>query len=201
MYFETDGTSLLRDRVGGTLKNGFQLAGRRFEFLAYSSSALREHAVWFLSPFQHPKYGWVDAASIRRRLGTFTSVSKSPSKLAARMAQAFTATDPSVEITVGQWEIVEDLGEGSYLHTDGVGTISKQLGDMIWDALCESKDPYYKKISVKPSAVSWIFSLKLATFSQLLLVPDPFSRYVDYLVACKFPALRSMGRLQGNGVC
>lgn len=71
------------------------------------------------------------------------------------MAQAFTATDPSVEITVGQWEIVEDLGEDKdYLHTDGVGTISKQLGDMIWDALCQARDENYKKIAVKPSAVS-----------------------------------------------
>jgi RNA-dependent RNA polymerase len=38
---ETDGGSFLRDRVGGILKNGFELVGRRFEFLAYSSSALR----------------------------------------------------------------------------------------------------------------------------------------------------------------
>ncbi|KAI0703549.1 RdRP-domain-containing protein [Cytidiella melzeri] len=149
---DTDGTSILRDRVGGTLKNGFELAGRQFEFLAYSSSALREHAVWFISPFQHPKRGWVDAASIRIGLGTFASVSKSPSKLAARMAQAFTATDPSVEIAVDQWEIVEDLGANPYLHTDGVGTISTQLADMIWDALCESRDENYRKVSVKPSA-------------------------------------------------
>ncbi|KAI0094073.1 RdRP-domain-containing protein [Irpex rosettiformis] len=150
---DTDGASVLHERVGETLKNGFELAGKQFEFLAYSSSALREHAVWFISPFKHPKYGWVDAAGIRKGLGTFDKVSKSPSKLAARMAQAFTATDPSVEITVDQWKVMEDIGEdSSYLHTDGVGTISRQLGDMIWDALCEGRDEYYKKISVKPSA-------------------------------------------------
>jgi RNA-dependent RNA polymerase len=38
---EVDGRSFLEQRVGGILKNGFELAGRRFEFLAYSSSALR----------------------------------------------------------------------------------------------------------------------------------------------------------------
>jgi RNA-dependent RNA polymerase len=38
---EVDGRSFLEERVGGVLKNGFELAGRRFEFLAYSSSALR----------------------------------------------------------------------------------------------------------------------------------------------------------------
>ena len=38
---EVDGKTFLDERVGGTLKNGFELAGRRFEFLAYSSSALQ----------------------------------------------------------------------------------------------------------------------------------------------------------------
>ena len=148
---------MLHERVGETLKRGFELAGRRFEFLAYSSSALREHAVWFISPFRHPKYGWVDAANIRKGLGTFDSVNKSPSKLAARMAQAFTATDPSVEISANQWETMVDIGENkNYLHTDGVGTISQQLASMIWDALCEVRDEHYRKLSVEPSAVSVI---------------------------------------------
>ena len=38
---EVDGKTFLEERVGGILKNGFELAGRKFEFLAYSSSALR----------------------------------------------------------------------------------------------------------------------------------------------------------------
>jgi RNA-dependent RNA polymerase len=38
---ETDGGSFLKERVGGILKNVFELTGRQFEFLAYSSSSLR----------------------------------------------------------------------------------------------------------------------------------------------------------------
>jgi RNA-dependent RNA polymerase len=38
---EVDGRSFLEQRVGGILKNGFELAGKKFEFLAYSSSALQ----------------------------------------------------------------------------------------------------------------------------------------------------------------
>lgn len=143
----------MRDRVGGTLKQGFELAGRDFEFLAYSTSALRAHAVWFVHPFKHPKRGLINAESIRKDLGDFNGVIKSPSKYAARIAQAFTATDPSVEITREQWEQVEDLGNEPYLFTDGVGTISEELGDMIWNALCEGRDENYKK-NVKPSVVS-----------------------------------------------
>ncbi|OBZ65791.1 RNA-dependent RNA polymerase 1 [Grifola frondosa] len=106
---EVDGTSLLTDRVGGILKNGFELGGRWFEFLAYSQSALREHAVWFLNPFHHPNEGYVTAQKIRDSLGDFSGVIKYPSKYAARIAQAFTATDPSVSIRRDQWEEMPDL--------------------------------------------------------------------------------------------
>ncbi|PCH37887.1 hypothetical protein WOLCODRAFT_65369 [Wolfiporia cocos MD-104 SS10] len=141
---EVDGTSLLVDRVGGILKNGFELAGRHFEFLAYSQSALREHAVWFMNPFNHPIRGLVTAQKIRDSLGDFSGVIKQPSKYGARMAQAFTATDPSVSIQRHQWSEMEDMGDKPYIFTDGVGTISTQLGDMIWDALCEQR-PYMRE--------------------------------------------------------
>lgn len=139
--------------MGGILKGGFELAGRDFEFLAYSSSALRSHAVWFVHPFQDKHGRTINAENIRQSLGTFDKVIKSPSKYAARMAQAFTATDPSVEITREQWEQMDDLTVEKQLFTDGVGTISEELGDMIWDALCEGKDDSYRK-NVKPSVVS-----------------------------------------------
>jgi RNA-dependent RNA polymerase len=48
---EVDNAKFVQQRFGGVLKNGIKVAGRRFEFLAYSQSALREHAVWFMSPF------------------------------------------------------------------------------------------------------------------------------------------------------
>lgn len=40
------GTEFVRARVGGMLKSGFTIAGRKFEFLHFSQSALREHSVW-----------------------------------------------------------------------------------------------------------------------------------------------------------
>ncbi|KAI0647398.1 RdRP-domain-containing protein [Trametes meyenii] len=148
---EVDGTTLLEERIGGVLKEGFELGGRRFEFLAYSSSALREHAVWFMNPFEHPTQGTITSQRIRDGLGDFSSVIMYPSKYAARLAQAFTATDPSVSITRDQWEEMDDMGEGDYLFTDGVGTISSELGEMIWEALCTAKDAL-RRVVVKPHA-------------------------------------------------
>ena len=83
---DVDVASYLQERVGALLKKGFDLAGRRFEFLGYSSSALKEHAVWYINPFQHPEKGWVTAQSIRSSLGDFSGVITSPSKFGARMA-------------------------------------------------------------------------------------------------------------------
>jgi RNA-dependent RNA polymerase len=122
----------LQQRVGKILREGFEIAGRKFEFLAYSTSSLREHAVWFVSPFHDPVEGDVNAATIRASLGDFSDLLRTPSKWAARIAQAFTATDPSVKIRRDQWEEQDDLGP----HTDGVGTISPELADMIWAEKC-----------------------------------------------------------------
>ncbi|KAF8910584.1 RNA dependent RNA polymerase-domain-containing protein [Gymnopilus junonius] len=134
-----------RKRVGNTLKQGFELAGRKFEFLAYSNSALKEHAVWFVNPFDDPEKGCVNAASIRASIGNFagTKLLKQPSKYAARLAQAFTATESM------NGREVPDLGKDPYLFTDGVGTISKSLADRIWDKLCKAgRSPG----TLKPSA-------------------------------------------------
>ena len=131
---DVDGTWFLKQRVGGILRQGFELGGRGFEFLAYSTSALRQHSVWFVSPFRDPVDGYVTSEKIRSSLGDFSKLLRMPSKYAARIAQAFTATKPSMKIRSDQWEEQPDLGE----HTDGVGTISPQFRDMIWEKMCRS---------------------------------------------------------------
>jgi len=128
---EVDGSWFVQRRVGGVLRNGFELAGRSFEFLAYSHSSLREHAVWFVSPFEDLR---------------------TPSKYAARIAQAFTSTDPSVKIRRDQWEEQAELG----VHTDGVGTISQELADKIWEEKCRATGNL-RENRVKPSAYQFRF--------------------------------------------
>ena len=151
---EVDGTWFLQQRVGKILREGFEIAGRKFEFLAYSSSSLREHAIWFVSPFHDPVEGNVNAATIRASLGDFSDLLRKPSKWAARIAQAFTATDPSVKIRRDQWEEQDDLGP----HTDGVGTISPELASMIWAEKCRANGIDEKdSVRVKPSAYQFRF--------------------------------------------
>jgi RNA-dependent RNA polymerase len=153
---DVDGTWFLQTRVGGILREGFELGGRAFEFLAYSTSALREHSVWFVSPFRDPAEGYVTADKIRSSLGDFSKLLRYPSKLAARIAQAFTATDPSVKIQRGEWEEQDDLGPEKSLHTDGVGTISSKLAEKIWAEKCRATRNL-RENRVQPSAYQFRF--------------------------------------------
>ena len=62
-----DISKLLDSRFGVLLTDGFHLAGRQYEFLGYSMSGLREHSVWFVTPFESNSER-MDAAKIREKL-------------------------------------------------------------------------------------------------------------------------------------
>ncbi len=172
-----DGATFVRQRVGTVLKEGFALGGKHFEFLAYSSSALREHAVWFICPFYHPRLGLVNGDRIRHDIGDFRgkTIMTQPSKLAARIGQAFTATDPSVRILRDQWEEIPDIGMTPHIHTDGAGTISQSLADEIWEELCKDRRDH-GSTTIKPSAV------RLCNMDHSSLTFQSCSSKYDFLV-------------------
>ena len=151
---QVDSKSLIEERIGNVLKHGLEVAGRIFRFLGYSNSGMREHTVWFMADFDHPVEGRVTPDKIRSDLGDFSSCIRIPSKYAARIAQAFSGTDPSVRIRRDQWDEMEDLGTKPYLHTDGQGTISIMLRDLIWDVLVKAAPE--KMRLLKPWAVSCV---------------------------------------------
>lgn len=131
-------------------KNGFKIAGREFQFLGYSQSQLHSHSVFAFSSFQHPdpSHGFVTADLIRARVGVFDKTIEYPAWYAARVAQAFSATEDSVALLRDQWEEVPDIKRNGRTFTDGVGTISPQLAQQIWETLCahrniEHNGPFY----------------------------------------------------------
>ncbi|KAJ7461474.1 RNA dependent RNA polymerase-domain-containing protein [Mycena latifolia] len=194
---EVDGSHFVRDRVGGILKKGLILGGRVFEFLAYSTSALRGHAVWFMNPFKDENGSWVTSEVIRKDVGDFagTQLLKCPSKYAARLAQAFTATDPSVKINRNQWEEVPDLIvpghekdeklHSKYVYTDGVGTISRKLGEMIWRALCEARHITGTN-SIQPSA----YQIRFLGYKGVVSVDDELDKHPDGILMRLRPSMK-----------
>ncbi|KAH9985084.1 RNA dependent RNA polymerase-domain-containing protein [Russula vinacea] len=121
---DVDGTWFLQQRVGGILRDGFELGGRVFEFLAYSMTS----CATTLLAIADAKQIW------------------------GQNCAAFTATDPGVKIRRNQWEEQDDLGN----HTDGVGTISPQLADMVWEERCKA-GLNFREHRIKPSAYQFRF--------------------------------------------
>ncbi|KAJ7655119.1 RNA-directed RNA polymerase 2 [Mycena polygramma] len=140
---ELDCVAFTRRRVGEFLiDNGLTIAGRKFKFLAYSQSALKEHAVWFVRSFRDVDGTLVTAESIIGNLGSFDGLEFDPklmycpARYAARLSQAFTATD-STTIEVEEVTEIDDISDAlqKYHFTDGVGTMSLELAEAIWDEL------------------------------------------------------------------
>ncbi|PPQ73217.1 hypothetical protein CVT24_010027 [Panaeolus cyanescens] len=142
---EIDGAHFIQTRIGPFLRQGLHIAGRKFEFLAYSQSALKEHCVWFVKGFNDPDSPrvYVDAKKIIQTLGDFARrdqrLMRCPARYAARLSQAFTATDAvnvAVDSVIEEPDIEVELPSGKkYQFTDGVGTISEELAREIWAQL------------------------------------------------------------------
>lgn len=107
---EVDSARFTNERFGHILRKGLTICGRKFEFLAYSQSALKDHAVWMVRPFKDAYSRSVTAANIRKRVGIFDpKVLSCPALYAARISQAFTATDPSVTVEAVEIRQIHDV--------------------------------------------------------------------------------------------
>ena len=112
------------------------------------------------------------------------------SKYAARIAQALTATNPSMKIRSDQWEGQPDLGE----RRDGVGTISLLFRDMIWEQMCKAS-PHLKG-GVLPFAFQiWISRIQRSRRGgpQTSRHQDTLARVVHDVDEAEFEIARSLG--------
>ncbi|KAH7883759.1 RNA-directed RNA polymerase 2 [Phlebopus sp. FC_14] len=137
---EIDGRDFIRRRVGRFLRVGLSVAGRKFDFLAYSQSSLKEHSVWFSRPFEDETHGFVNAQSIIRSIGTFDNLAHDPdlmycpARYGARISLAFTATEGTKSAKAENINFITDIlsDDKKFCFTDGVGTISPDLARAIW---------------------------------------------------------------------
>ena len=113
--------NLLEVGVRGCLDDGIVIGGRKFEFLAMSSSQLRGHGCWFVDE----KLG---ADQIRSWLGSFEEI-RNVAKYVARLGQSFSASKPTV--TVSSFDAIPDWVNNGHCFSDGCGVISVQLAQEI----------------------------------------------------------------------
>lgn len=123
-------------RVFRTLAEGIQAGGRRFEFLAFGNTQLREHGAFFFAACSgQPKCEVKDckglsARKIREAIGDVSGINI-VAKQAARVGQAFstTRTLPKRQNDATLVSIADYEGglAGAFCFSDGVGMITSDL--------------------------------------------------------------------------
>ncbi|KAH8923346.1 RdRP-domain-containing protein, partial [Atractiella rhizophila] len=167
---DIDHAGFVRDCFLPRLQDGILVMGRTYQFLGYSSSALRDHGVWFVTPFTTPDGRRHDADTIRASLGSFTECIQKPAKYGARLAQVFTATVPTVKLSSSQiFKTLSDrFARDGTLFTDGVGTMSASLAKKIHSQHQELKRKKRRGQMLTPS----VFQFRLGGAKGVVVV-DP----------------------------
>ncbi len=131
--------TLVYSRILNFLLNGLKIDHRSYEFLAMSSSQLREHGCWLYA--SSPPSNNTNAASVRKRMGDFSSI-QNVGKYAARLGQSLSSSIETFETV--DYDIINDIETacGKYVFTDGIGKISMQKAK-------EISEKYYKIHLVK----------------------------------------------------
>lgn len=117
-----DGKTKIFKRILSVLRDGITIGDKKFEFLAYSSSQLRENSAWMFAP----KDG-ITAAGIRKWMGDFRSI-RNVAKYAARLGQSFGSSTETLSVGRREVEVIPDIEVESdgvkYVFSDGIGKIS-----------------------------------------------------------------------------
>ena len=121
---------IFHSRFKNVLDGVISIASRRFAFLGFSHSSLRDQTCWFMAPFEHNGV-LLDATAIITNLGDFSAI-RSPAKCAARIGQAFSNTDGAVRISPATRGEILDVERNGRVFSDGVGTISADTLAMLW---------------------------------------------------------------------
>ncbi|KAK2989890.1 hypothetical protein RJ640_019473 [Escallonia rubra] len=109
-------------RILSTLRNGIVIGNKKFEFLAFSSSQLRDNSAWMFA-----SRNGLSAADIRSWMGDFRQI-RNVAKYAARLGQSFGSSKETLTVERHEREMIPDVvdesGETSYVFSDGIGKIS-----------------------------------------------------------------------------
>ncbi|GAB7351879.1 hypothetical protein MBLNU459_g2426t1 [Dothideomycetes sp. NU459] len=145
------------NRIRRTFKNGLDIAGRHYEFLASGSSQFRENGAYFFASTPQLK-----AADIRASLGKFDPINI-VAKYAARIGQCFSTTRAITHVRNVNVREIPDIHHNNFCFTDGVGKISPFVAQMIADQF---------RINSTPGDYPSVFQFRMGGCKGILAV-DP----------------------------
>ncbi|KAB2620081.1 RNA-dependent RNA polymerase 1 [Pyrus ussuriensis x Pyrus communis] len=102
---------------------------RKFEFLAFSSSQLREHSVWMFASRSE-----LSAQDIRNWMGDFKDI-RNVAKYGTRLGQAFSSSRETFNVDIDEIELIPDVkierSGVKYCFSDGIGKISAEFAERV----------------------------------------------------------------------
>ncbi|KAG5539164.1 hypothetical protein RHGRI_019651 [Rhododendron griersonianum] len=109
-------------RILSTLRDGIVIGDKKFDFLAFSSSQLRENSAWMFA--SRPG---LTAADIRKWMGDFREI-RNAAKYAARLGQSFSSSRETLSVGRHERVMIPDVEierDGiKYVFSDGIGKLS-----------------------------------------------------------------------------
>ncbi|XP_008812977.2 probable RNA-dependent RNA polymerase 1 [Phoenix dactylifera] len=117
-------TALYR-RILSVLRNGITIGDKKFEFLAFSSSQLRENSAWMFASNER-----LTAAAIRKWMGDFHEI-RNVAKYAARLGQSFSSSTETLTVDKHDVDDIPDVRYGKYVFSDGIGKISAEFAKRV----------------------------------------------------------------------
>ncbi|XP_030468170.1 RNA-dependent RNA polymerase 1-like [Syzygium oleosum] len=121
------GRTDIYERILSILKNGIRIGNKKFEFLAFSSSQLRENSAWMFAPTNG-----CTAETIRAKMGDFSEI-RNVAKYASRLGQSLSSSTETLNVGRREVEVIPDVEVKSYVEnkdyifSDGIGKISGEF--------------------------------------------------------------------------
>ncbi|OWM90724.1 hypothetical protein CDL15_Pgr021029 [Punica granatum] len=116
-------------RILSTLQNGITIGDKKFEFLAFSSSQLRENSAWMFAPIDG-----CTADTIRESIGEFHQI-RNVAKYAARLGQSLSSSTETLSVEWYETEEIPDIevirGGKRYIFSDGIGKVSEDFAKKV----------------------------------------------------------------------
>ncbi|GLJ11696.1 hypothetical protein SUGI_0174890 [Cryptomeria japonica] len=157
------------ERILSVLKEGILIGNKIFEFLAFSSSQLRESSLWMFASTES-----LSADDIRKWLGNFVTI-KCVAKCATRMGQSFSSSTETVDVASDEFEYIPDIEVHSsgkkYIFSDGIGKISSSLAEEVARKCgCEKKPP--SAFQIRYAGYKGVVAIDPASNHKLSLRPS-----------------------------
>ncbi|CAF3855780.1 unnamed protein product, partial [Rotaria sp. Silwood1] len=126
-----DNMMKIYERIKKILINGVTICDRKYEFLAFSSSQLREHSCWMFASVD----GGVTVNTIHKWMGDFRDVHP-VAKYAARLGQLFSTSIKGIQLEKSQFREISDVKrhdeyDRELCFTDGIGIIQPWFAEKL----------------------------------------------------------------------